>query len=78
MLPLPILLILLTLVLQYLIQPDQFLVEQGQFALVVVDNILVVVQLHNSYLVALATVFVLLDLAGAVIHELATLTDLVL
>ena len=66
------------LVLEDLIESQQFLVEQRQFVFVVVDEILVVAQLHDGYLVFLALLLVVVDLPTPVLQQLPALPDLVL
>jgi hypothetical protein len=55
---------------EYLVEPQQFLVEEGEFVLVVVNGVLVVPQLHYSYLVLLHLLLVVLYLSVAVIVQL--------
>jgi len=75
---LPLAVQLLVLVLEDLVEPEQLLVEQGELVLVVVDEVLVVAQLHDGDLVLLALLPVVLDLAAAVVEQLPALADLVL
>ena len=69
---------LLVLVLEDLIQPQQLLVEEGQLILVIVDEVLVVPELHDGDLVLLALLLVVVDLSIAVFKQLSALPDLVL
>lgn len=57
----------LILVLEDLVESQQFLVEQCQFILMVVDEILVVSEFHDGYLILLAFLLVVIDLSIAIL-----------
>ncbi len=63
---------------QNFIQSDQFLVEQSKFIFVIADNVLIVPEFHNRYLVLLTFLLIVIYLSIAVIKKLPTFSDLVL
>jgi hypothetical protein len=76
-LPLPEGVDFLILVLEDLVESEKLLVEQCQLVLMVVDQVLVVSQLHYGYLVLLASLLVVLDLAVAVVKQFSAFADFV-
>ena len=68
----------LILVLEDFVESKQLLVEQCQFVLVIIDEILIIAQLHNGDLILLALLLVIIDLPSTVLQQLTTFADLVL
>ena len=62
---------------QYLVEPQQFLVEQSQFVFMICDEVLVVAEFHYGDLVLLALLPQVINVPVAVFQQLTTFNDLV-
>lgn len=69
---------LLILILQDFVEAQQLLIEKGEFVLVIIDQILVVAQLHDGDLVLLALLLVVINLPTPVLKQFAAFTNFVL
>lgn len=62
---------------QYLVKPQQFLVEQSQFVFMICDEVLVVTEFHYGDFVLLALLPQVVNVPATVFQQLTTFTNLV-